>query len=208
MLITFEGIDGSGKTTQIHRLRERLTQRGVTVSLFREPGGTEVSEIIRNLLLNPEMSIDPVTEVLLFSSARSQLMAEQVKPRLVAGEWVILDRFYDSTVAYQGYGRESMPIAQLHAINAIASHGLVPDVTFYLHLSREIADSRLTGRHRDRMEQAGDAFYERVIAGFQALGASESRFRTIPAELGVDDTHERIWTVVEPMLSFSDSDRA
>jgi dTMP kinase len=193
MLISFEGIDGSGKTTQIQLLRERLLHDGVTVSLFREPGGTEVSEVIRGLLLNPDMSIDPVTEVLLFSSARSQLIAEQVKPRLEAGEWVILDRFYDSTVAYQGYGRQSMPIDQLHAINAVASHGLVPDLTFYLHLSRETADARLGSRLRDRMEQAGEAFYDRVVAGFQALAASEPRFRTIPANQSVEMIHTLIW---------------
>lgn len=201
MLISFEGIDGSGKTTQIQRLRDRLIHMGVSVSLFREPGGTEISEVIRGVLLNPEMSIDPVTEVLLFSSARSQLIAEQVKPRLQAGEWVILDRFYDSTVAYQGYGRESMPIAQLHAINAVASHGLVPDLTFYLHLSRETADARLTGRLRDRMEQAGDAFYDRVIHGFQTLAESEPRFRTIPADLSVEEIHTRIWAQISPRLT-------
>jgi dTMP kinase len=193
MLISFEGIDGSGKTTQIQLLRERLLHDGVSVSLFREPGGTEVSEVIRGVLLNPDMSIDPVTEVLLFSSARSQLIAEQVKPRLEAGEWVILDRFYDSTVAYQGYGRHSLPIEQLHAINAVASHGLVPDLTFYLHLSRETADARLGSRLRDRMEQAGEAFYDRVVAGFQALAASEPRFRTIPANQSVEMIHHLIW---------------
>lgn len=201
MLISFEGIDGSGKTTQIHLLRERLSIEGIQVSLFREPGGTDVSEHIRGLLLNPEMAIDPVTEVLLFSSARSQLMAEQVKPRVEAGEWVILDRFYDSTVAYQGYGRESMPIAQLHAINAIASHGLVPDLTFYLHLDRETADSRLTGRLRDRMEQAGEAFYDRVVAGFQVMAAAEARFQTIPADLSVEEIHARIWSIVSARLT-------
>jgi dTMP kinase len=112
-----------------------------------------------------------------------------------------LDRFYDSTVAYQGYGRESMPIAQLHAINAVASHGLVPDLTFYLHLSREIADARLTGRMRDRMEQAGDSFYDRVIHGFQSLAATEPRFRTIPADLSVEEIHARIWAQIAPRLT-------
>lgn len=204
MLISFEGIDGSGKTTQIQLLRERLSIAGISASLFREPGGTDVSEHIRGLLLNPEMAIDPVTEVLLFSSARSQLIAEQVKPRVEAGEWVILDRFYDSTVAYQGYGRESMPIVQLHAINAIASHGLVPDLTFYLQLARETADSRLTGRLRDRMEQAGEAFYDRVVAGFQVMAAAEARFQTIPADLSVDDIHARIWAIVSARLTPSD----
>ena len=201
MLISFEGIDGSGKTTQIQLLRERLSIVGINASLFREPGGTDVSEHIRGLLLNPEMAINPVTEVLLFSSARSQLMAEQVKPRVEAGEWVILDRFYDSTVAYQGYGRESMPISQLHAINAIASHGLVPDLTFYLHLARETADSRLTGRLRDRMELAGEAFYDRVVAGFQIMAAAESRFQTIPADLSVEEIHARIWAIVSARLT-------
>jgi dTMP kinase len=104
-------------------------------------------------------------------------------------------------VAYQGYGRQSMPIDQLYAINAVASHGLVPDVTFYLHLSRETADARLTGRLRDRMEQAGEAFYDRVIDGFLALAASQPRFRTIPADLSVEEIHARIWAEVSPRLT-------
>lgn len=196
MLISFEGIDGSGKTTQIHQLRQRLEFHNIDANLYREPGGTEVSEVIRGLLLNPEFPIDPVTEVLLFSSARSQLIAEHVIPKLKNGEWVILDRFYDSTVAYQGYGRQSISIDHIHSINTIASHGVVPDLTFYLRLSREQAQARIQDRHRDRMEQAGDDFYDRVIQGFDTLAASNTRFRTIDADRTPEQIHADVWDAV------------
>jgi len=130
MLITFEGIDGSGKSTQIDLLRQYLKEMGFRVEVFREPGGTDVSEMIRGMLLNPEIDIDPVTELLLFSSARSQLVAEKVLPLLKEEVIVILDRFFDSTTAYQGFGRQSLPIKQIQQINSIATHDLTPDITF------------------------------------------------------------------------------
>ncbi|MBN2732111.1 MAG: dTMP kinase, partial [Balneolaceae bacterium] len=137
MFITFEGIDGSGKSTQIALLRNKLLEEGHKVTVFREPGGTEVSEKIRALLLNPDFDIHPVTELLLFSSARAQLISEKVRPLLNKNEVVILDRFYDSTTAYQGYGRSSLPLQDIHRLNKIASHNIVPDITFYLKISLE-----------------------------------------------------------------------
>lgn len=193
MLISFEGIDGSGKTTQIELLKNRLLDDGIKVQVFREPGGTEVSEQIRSILLNPQVEIDPVTEMLLFSSARSQLISSRVKPLLASNNVVILDRFYDSTIAYQGYGRECLPLEQIHQINRIASHSIAPDITFYLRVSREVSASRRANQLEDRMEKSGDVFYDKVIAGFDALAASESRIQTIDAGQSIDLIHQLIW---------------
>ena len=192
MLITFEGIDGSGKSTQISLLKEHLTKSGKEVRVLREPGGTDISELIRGMLLNPEIEIDPVTELLLFSSARSQLIAEKVKPLLADGVVVILDRFYDSTTAYQGYGRKSIPIDQVHQINKIASHETAPDVTFYLRLSLEESAKRTAHMQKDRMEQSGIEFFENVIKGFDELSESEERLVTIDASKSVDEVHDLI----------------
>ncbi len=192
MLITFEGIDGSGKSTQISLLKDHLSESGKEVKVLREPGGTDISELIRGMLLNPEIDIDPVTELLLFSSARSQLIAEKVKPLLAKGVVVILDRFYDSTTAYQGYGRKSIPIDQVHQINKIASHEIAPDVTFYLRLSLEESAKRTAHMQKDRMEQSGIEFFENVIKGFDELSESEERFVTIDASKDVDTVHDLI----------------
>ncbi|MEX0720675.1 MAG: dTMP kinase [Balneolaceae bacterium] len=200
MLITFEGIDGSGKSTQISLLRDKLSALGHHVEVFREPGGTEVSELIRGMLLNPELEIDPVTELLLFSAARSQLVAEKVKPLHKKGVIVILDRYYDSTVAYQGYGRESLAIQKIHQINAIATHNLTPDVTFYLRLSLEDAAERIKHFDKDRMEQAGDSFYGRVLAGFEKLAGTESRIQVIDAKQEPDAIQQQILNILHPKL--------
>lgn len=192
MLITFEGIDGSGKSTQISLLKDHLSKSGKEVQVLREPGGTDISELIRGMLLNPEIEIDPVTELLLFSSARSQLIAEKVKPLLSDGVVVILDRFYDSTTAYQGYGRKSIPIEQVHQINKIASHEIAPDVTFYLRLSLEESAKRTAHMQKDRMEQSGIEFFENVIKGFDELSESEERFVIIDASKNVDEVHSLI----------------
>ncbi|HET8864893.1 MAG TPA: dTMP kinase [Gracilimonas sp.] len=200
MLITFEGIDGSGKSTQISLLKEKLIQLGHQVEVFREPGGTDVSEMIRGMLLNPDLEIDPVTELLLFSSARSQLIAEKVRPLLEENVIVILDRFYDSTIAYQGYGRKSMPIEQIHQINAAATKNLVPDFTFYLRLSLDEAAERTKNFEKDRMERAGDSFYKRVFEGFEHLAKTEPRFKTINAEKDIDVIHQNIFNELEAEL--------
>lgn len=200
MLITFEGIDGSGKSTQISLLRDYLVESGLEVEVFREPGGTDVSEMIRGMLLNPELEIDPVTELLLFSSARSQLVAEKVQPLLENNVIVILDRFYDSTTAYQGFGRNSMPLEQIQQINAAATHNLVPDFTFYLRLSLEEARERTKTFEKDRMERAGDTFYTRVFEGFEHLAKKESRFKTVNAERDINSIHDEILEILMSSL--------
>lgn len=181
MLITFEGIDGCGKSTQIQLLQDLLHTKSIKCDVFREPGGVLISERIRELLLDTTNEIHPVTELLLFSSARSQLVAEKVIPVLKKNRVVILDRFYDSTTAYQGFGRQSVEIEKIHLLNDIASHGLKPDVTYYLSLPYEEAKKRRDGKYEDRMEQSGDKFYEKVISGFEKLAAEKDRIVRINA---------------------------
>lgn len=200
MLITFEGIDGSGKSTQIDLLQQYLTDKGLKVEVFREPGGTDVSEMIRGMLLNPEIKIDPVTELLLFSSARSQLVAEKVMPLLKQDVIVILDRFFDSTTAYQGFGRQSLPIEQIQQINSIATYDLIPDITFYLRLSLEKAAERTKQFEKDRMELSGDSFFKRVFDGFEQLAKTEKRFQVINAESERDIIHQEVVNRVEELI--------
>ncbi len=200
MLITFEGIDGSGKSTQISLLKEKLMEDGRQVEVFREPGGTRISEMVRKILLDPELDMDPVTELLLFSSARSQLVAEKVQPLLEQGTIVILDRFYDSTVAYQGYGRESLPIEKIHQVNEAASHGLVPDVTIYLRITPKEAAERTKNIDKDRMERSGDSFFQKVFQGFEKLAEIEPRFKVVHSNQEPEKTHRDIMKVLEPLL--------
>lgn len=200
MFITFEGIDGSGKSTQIELLRGKLRDTGHKVEVFREPGGTTVSEKIRAILLDPEYEIHPVTELLLFSAARSQLISEEVIPLLKQGTVVILDRFYDSTSAYQGYGRNSLPLEQISELNAVASHQTKPDLTFYLKIDLSEAQKRTASTRKDRMEQSGDSFYKKVIEGFDELAETEDRFITLDATLSADELHHLVWDRVSAHL--------
>ncbi len=194
MFISFEGIDGSGKSTQIALLEEKLTRLGNTVQVFREPGGTVLSEQIRELLLNSEIDITPISEMLLFSAARAHLVEEEVLPALSRGEFVILDRFFDSTTAYQGYGRQCLSIDQIDAINKVASQGREPDFTFYLRLELEESISRRKDQSEDRMEKSGAAFFERVIEGFDELAKSKPRFKVIDASKDMEAIHLEILT--------------
>ncbi|MEX0593705.1 MAG: dTMP kinase [Balneolaceae bacterium] len=199
MLITFEGIDGSGKSTQIQRLASWLRKEDVTVRTLREPGGTGVSEKIRKLLLHHPEPMDSVTELLLFSAARSELVRQQVLPALERGEVVLLDRFYDSTLAYQGYGRKAASLQQIHALNELASHGCKPDLTVYLRLTPGQAVQRLKGEP-DRMERSGDHFFERVVDGFDALALEEDRFRVVDAFRSVEEVEKEIRQLVAALL--------
>ena len=197
MLITFEGIDGCGKSTQIELLKSYLKDKLLACHVFREPGGTELSEKVRNLLLHDGLHMDPVTEMLLFSSARSELISEKVIPLLRDGKIVILDRFYDSTTAYQGYGRSSLEIEHIHTLNSIASHGVVPDITFYLKITPEEASIRTKGSEKDRMEKSGSEFFEKVCKGYDILAEKEDRFVTIDATLSQEDIHTLILKEVD-----------
>lgn len=201
MLISFEGIDGCGKSTQIQLLKDKLIAQGKIVQVFREPGGTSLSEAIRALLLDKTYDPEPVTELLLFSSARSQLIQQEVIPALDRGEIVILDRFYDSTTAYQGYGRSVLPIEQIQDINTVASHGLKPDITFYLRITVEDSFKRTERFEKDRMESAGEEFFKRVIQGYDTLVAEESRFHVLEGNKMIASIADEILTSVEAKLS-------
>jgi dTMP kinase len=200
VLVSFEGIDGSGKTTQINLLKKRAESAGFDVYIFREPGGTEISEAIRGLLLNTEADMNPVTEMLLFSAARSELISKRVLPLLKSGKIVILDRFFDSTVAYQGYGRDSISLKDIHHINSIAAHGIVPELTFYLRIPLDVATKRRSMFAADRMERSGTEFYTKVINGFDEIAKSSARFNTLDALESVETLHDQIWSRVTQLL--------
>ena len=201
LLLSFEGIDGCGKSTQIALLREALEEQGLQVRVYREPGGTTVSETIRSILLDPANELNPVTEVLLFSSARSQLVTESILPALERGEVVILDRFYDSTTAYQGFGHQILTPVELQAIHKLAAHGLEPTLTFYLNIPLSVALERTAQLEKDRMESMGDDFFERVIEGYNQLAEQENRFVTLDADQDIMEIHRRILQLVQSRLA-------
>jgi dTMP kinase len=204
MFITFEGLDSSGKTTQAVLLVKRLEQSGRKVLFLREPGGTAISEMVRKILLdNKHTEMSMKAELFLFSAARTQLVSEVIQPALKEGKIVISDRFYDSTTAYQGYGRE-LSLDEIHAINRIATNGTSPDLTLFIDVAMEelINRKRLSGSSADRMESSGRAFYERVRQGYLAI-AKECPSRVIPIDgnLPVETIHEHIWQIIAGRLS-------
>jgi len=173
-LITFEGIDGSGKTTQAELLYGRLRSHGRIVQLLREPGGTPIGERIRSILLDvAHTDMSPLTELFLYLAARAQLTASVILPALDRGEDVILDRFIDSTVAYQGYAR-GLGIEETTTLNRIATRGLVPDLTFVIDCEPACALGRL-GRRRDRLESEGIQFMKMVREGFLVVKERERK---------------------------------
>ncbi|NTV92152.1 MAG: dTMP kinase [Chlorobiaceae bacterium] len=175
MLITFEGIDGAGKSTQIKKLQILLQKEGLESITLREPGGTEVAEKIRSILLESRHEISPVGELLLFSATRSELVQQVILPALQKGIIVILDRFYDSTRAYQGYGR-GIDLSILETIISLSTYNLKPDVTFYLDIKPEEALIRKFSEKSlplafenddlDRMERSGLEFFRKVRNGY------------------------------------------
>ena len=199
--ITFEGGEGCGKSTQVRRLKEALEREGVEVVLTREPGGTWLAEEIRRLIKDQEEDAPcDRSELLLFLAARAQLVRNVIRPALEAGKWVVSDRFSDSTLAYQGYGR-GMPIDLIREANDFACEGLKPDLTLLLEVSPQTARARLRGREAatntaaDRIELAGDEFHARLRKGFAELAKAEPwRIVTIDANGSVDEVWESIWT--------------
>lgn len=187
--ISFEGIDFSGKTTQIDLLKTWLEEKNEKVVIFREPGGTAISEQIRNILLDkshPEMT--DICEIFLYSAARNQLIKEKIIPELGAGNFVIADRYVDSTTAYQGFGRE-IPKELINHINMAATGGLMPGMTFILDLAPEQIVSRKKSRKRDddRLETAGLDFFKRVYKGYHKIAELEpERVKLIDAARPVE----------------------
>lgn len=203
LLITFEGIDGSGKSTQARRLHERLEAAGQGTLLVREPGGTALSEHVRRLLLDPSLDVEPLAEMLLFSAARAQLVARRIRPALDRGQTVVCDRFYDSTTAYQGAGRAVADAAWLRAFNLRVTGGLVPDRTYFIDVDPEVARARIAHRAgeepaADRMETASAGFYDRVAAAYRQLAREETaRFVQVDGNQPPDDVHAAVWEDVE-----------
>ncbi len=200
MFITFEGIDGCGKTTQLKKLADYLTKTGKKVMTIREPGGNKFSESIRELLLDKSNNLSPVTELLLFEAARSHLVETVIKPAISDGVIVLSDRFYDSTTAYQGFGR-GLDMDDVIQCNAIATGALKPDITFYLDVPLEVAAQRSGNREKDRIELAGNSFFERVRLGFRELAKMEShRIIQIDATQAAEETFAIILSHLEGRL--------
>ena len=205
--ITFEGGEGCGKSTQVQRLKAALERKGISVLLTREPGGTRLAEQIRSLL--KDETEDPPcdrAELLLFLAARAQLVKNVIRPALAAGTWVVSDRFSDSTLAYQGYGR-GLSLDVIRAANDFACEGLKPDRTILLDVDPVTSRARMRGREAstntkaDRIERAGDDFHARLRKGFLELAAAEpSRIVTIDASGTEDDVWERVWKSLTHML--------
>ena len=189
-----EGVEGGGKTTQSALLGKWLESRGVAHVRTREPGGTEVGEAIRRILLDhAELSIPPETELLLMLAARSALVRELVRPRLAEGISVLSERFALSTLAYQGYGR-GLELEEIGRLNDLATGGLEPDLYLVLDLEVEqgLARKRLEGKGTDRIEGAGRSFLERVREGYRTLAEVNPRTRLLDASASPDRVHRLV----------------
>ncbi len=197
MFITFEGIDGSGKSTQIKLITEVLQKHGYSVKVLREPGSTEFSEKIREILLSKQFDIDATTELLLFNAARSHLVKHEIAPALNKGSIVLCDRFFDSTTAYQGYGRK-LNLEAVKKVNYTATGGLKPDITFFLDISITTSTKRTEDMELDRIEEEGDTFFEKVRQGFLEIARQEpERVIVISSESSIDETHSKIIHVLK-----------
>lgn len=206
--ITFEGTEGGGKSTQIQLLADRLRSLGRQVRTLREPGGTPIGEEIRHLLKHSEANhaMTPESELLLMCASRAQLVREVIQPALKAGEIVLCDRFYDSTTAYQGHGRQ-LDLELVRSVIDFAIGGTKPHLTVLLHVPVATSEARRATRkggspERDRMEEADRAFFERVEQGYQAIARAEpERVRVIDATRSIEAVAADIWRCVEETLS-------
>ena len=196
MFISFEGIDGCGKTTHIRKLNAWFLARGYETILLREPGGTDFSESIREMLLNSKSDITNISELLLFSAARAHLVEKIIKPALENNQIVITDRFADSTFAYQGFGR-GIELEAVETCIRLATSEIKPDLTIFLNLPIEIARARSSSREADRMEQLGDDFYKKVIQGYLYIAERETdRFKIVSSSGSSDETFNAIINIV------------
>jgi dTMP kinase len=180
MLITVEGLDGAGKSTLINGLAANLED----ATILREPGGVELSEKIRALVADPNLEVDPRAEALLYAAARAQLVAEKLNPLLQQNRLVILDRFIDSSLAYQGGGRQ-LGVQAIRALNDFGTGGLTPDRTILLRIDPQNGLARIAGRDQDRLEASGPEFFQRVAETYDEL-AKDPRFVVIDASLPPD----------------------
>jgi len=200
MFITFEGIEGSGKSTLMQRVERALRERGEDVLQTREPGGTPLGDEVRRIFLDPAQKIGPMSEVMLLCASRAQLCADVIRPALRAGRTVLCDRFFDSTIAYQGYGR-GMDVEELLQVCLAATSGLTPDLTFILDLPPEVAMPRVAARAAssghavDRMERESLEFHRAVREGYLDMARRWSRrFVVVDVEKPVDAS---VGTIIE-----------
>jgi dTMP kinase len=202
-LITIEGLDGAGKSTLSESLAAELAARGLRVELLREPGGVELSERIRALVKDPALEVSPRAEALLYAAARAQLVAERLEPLLEDGTTVLLDRFVDSSLAYQGGGRD-LGIEQVRAINMFATGMLEPDRTLLLRISPQEGRTRQGERAQepDRLEREGDEFFETIASAYDELARAEpQRVRVIDASRPADAVLREALVALEDLLA-------
>jgi len=208
LFITFEGTEGCGKSTQVALLADRLRAVGRRVRALREPGGTPIGEEIRHTLKhsNRNHAMAAEAELLLMNASRAQLVREIIRPALEAGEIIVCDRFYDSTTAYQGYGRQ-LDLEKVKTVIEFAVGETKPDLTLFLHVPPEVSAERLRSRQaslpfvRDRIEEADRKFFERVAHGFGVIAAAESqRVKFVNGTQPVEVVCEKIWEIVQPLL--------
>lgn len=189
VFITIEGTDGSGKSTQLENIQKYLIGKGHDVVTVREPGGTDIGEKIRKIILDPaNINMDKITEILLYEAARAQIVKEVIRPAIVLGKTVICDRYIDSTLAYQGYGR-NIDIDKIHILNEIATQGLAPDITFLFAISPQEAISRKKKHSApDRMEMENNDFRQKVYDGYLHIADSkQDRIKIIDAGGSVEE---------------------
>ena len=202
IFISFEGPDGSGKSTQIALLKEYLENKGYDCLVTREPGGTKISEQVREILLDPaNKAMGYMTEALLYASARAQLMHEVILPALEAGRAVICDRFVDSSAVYQGIAR-GLGVDEIYKLNAYATEGVLPQLTIHLDLPASVGIARKKDqKDLDRMEQEASSFHEKVAQGYRDLAKlAPDRIRSLDATLPIRDIHSRIVELVETVF--------
>lgn len=208
LFITFEGVEGSGKTSQIQRLKKYLTQKGIPCKVTREPGGSLIGEKIRKILLNPDhREMVPATELFLYEAARAQHVKEAIKPFLKKGGVVLCDRFCDATLAYQGYGRR-IDLKWIASLNRISSQGITPDVTFLLDCPSDVGLDRALQRNRmlkqeeeSRFEKEAIQFHRRVRKGYLAIARKEPhRVRVIDTREGEDKVFEKIRKIIDNLM--------
>ena len=200
LFITFEGIDGCGKSTQVKMLMDRLDGKNIESLLVREPGGTRISEEIREvLLMNRNDTMAKRTEALLMTASRAQLTKEIIIPKLEAGTWVIADRFKDSTLAYQGGGR-GLDLNYLIQLNEFATYELDPDITFFIDVNAEEGNERRNLNYPDRIEGAGIKFQEKVREQYLKLAHMYSdRFVIIDGGETPEEIHQTIWSEIKKL---------
>ena len=195
MFISFEGIDFCGKSTQVELLKKYLLEKNKKVEIIREPGGTEISEKVREILLDKKhYHMFMEAEIFLFSASRAQLVREKIRPCLEKGIYVISDRFHDSTTAYQGFGR-GIELETVKHINNLAIGNNIPDLTFIIDIPVEVAEQRKTQKHNkelDRIEISDSGFYNRVRKGYLNLAGEEKRFKIINGTLSIQEVHNKV----------------